>query len=401
MIQSPPRPPLAILIAVTALGPIALNLFIPSMPGMQRVFATDYATIQLALSLYLVGLAVAQLVYGPLSDRFGRRPVLLWGIGFYMLGSAICLVAPGIEVFVAGRVVQAVGGCAGMVLGRAMIRDIHDGPKAASMLAYVVMAMVLAPMVAPTIGGALDVWFGWWASFLVMLGVGAATFLAAFAFAHETHHGRLPVLGGLDLLVGFGHLLRRRRFCGYAFMVAFTGAMFHGFLAGAPYVMVEIMGRTPVEYGLYFIVTAGAFAFGNLISGRLTGRFGADRLIRVGLVMCVGAGVLPMIFMFAGLLTPATLFFPFAVVSVGQGLCMANGIIGAISVEPGRIGAASGLAGFLQMLTGGIAAFAIGSLMGDSPAPLTIGAAIAAFLGVAVFMWGMRAGPGVERAATE
>jgi len=401
MTHAHPRPHLAILIAVTALGPIALNLFIPSMPGMQRVFATDYATIQLTLSLYLAGLAVAQLVYGPVSDRFGRRPVLLWGIGLYILGSVICLVASGIEAFVAGRVVQAVGGCAGMVLGRAMIRDIHDGPKAASMLAYVVMAMVLAPMVAPTIGGALDVWFGWWASFLAMLGVGVATFLAALAFAHETHHGRLPVLGGVDLLAGFAHLLRRRRFCGYAFMVAFTGAMFHGFLAGAPYVMVEIMGRSPVEYGLYFIVTAGAFAFGNFIAGRLAGRVDGDRMIRVGLAMCVGAGTLPMLFMFADILTPATLFLPFAIVSVGQGLCMANGIMGAIGVEPSRIGAASGLAGFLQMFVGGAAAFVIGSLMGDSAAPLTIGVVIAAVLGVVVFIWGMRADPSDARLAAE
>ncbi|MHA1568856.1 MAG: multidrug effflux MFS transporter, partial [Alphaproteobacteria bacterium] len=335
----------------------------------------------------------AQLVYGPVSDRFGRRPVLLWGIGVYILGSLICLAAPGIEVLIAGRVVQAVGGCAGIVLGRAMIRDIHDGARAASMLAYVVMAMVLAPMVAPTIGGLLDVWFGWWASFVLMVGVGIATFLASLAFAHETHHGQRPVLGGLDLLVGFAYLLRRRRFCGYVFMVAFTGAMFHGFLAGAPYVMVEILGRSPVEYGLYFIVTAGAFAFGNFLAGRLTGRFGGDRMIGVGLSMCVGAGMLPMLFMFAGALTPVTLFLPFAVVSVGQGLCMANGIMGAIGVEPSRIGAASGLAGFLQMMVGGAAAFAVGSLIKDSAAPLTVGVVIVALLGAAAFYWGVRREP--------
>src|SRR5690606_20851902 len=166
------RPSLAILIAVTALGPMALNIFIPAMPGMTAVFGVDYGTIQLTLTLYLVGLAVAQLFMGPLSDRFGRRPVLLGGIGLFLAGSLAAALAPSIEALIVARIVQAVGGCAGIVLGRAIVRDTHSREASASMIGYITMVMVVAPMLAPLIGGYLDSWFGWRATFITVLAVG-------------------------------------------------------------------------------------------------------------------------------------------------------------------------------------------------------------------------------------
>lgn len=388
--MNPKRPPVAILIAVSALGPVALNLPLPSFPGMQRVFATDYGTVQLALSLFLVGLAIAQLVYGPLSDRFGRRPVLLAGLGVYIAGSVICLLAPTIGVLIGGRVLQAIGGCAGLVLSRAMVRDMFDRERAASMLAYVTMAMVVAPMVAPSVGGLLDVWFGWWAGFVLMVALGVGVFAASLAILHETHHGDRAPIGFVDMVLGFVRLGRRRVFMGYALCVAFSTAMFHSFLGGAPYVMVDLMGQTPLTYGLYFMFSAGAFMVGNLAAARLTPRLGIDRMMGAGLVLAVSGASASYGFHLAGLLNAETLIGSMALASFGHGMSMPNGLVGAISVEVGAAGAASGLAGFLQMSIGAAASFLVGWMLADTATPLVAALLLTGLLATASFLIGVR-----------
>jgi DHA1 family bicyclomycin/chloramphenicol resistance-like MFS transporter len=175
----PRRPPLFIIIAVVACGPLAIHILVPSLPGLQIIFDTNYATVQLTLTLYFFAFAGAQLIYGPLSDRFGRRPVLLAGMALYVGGGVICLSASTIEVLIGGRIVQGIGGCAGFVLARAIVRDLYEREKAASMLAYVTMAMVVVPMMAPGIGGYLDLWFGWWASFFLVVTYGIVVTVAA------------------------------------------------------------------------------------------------------------------------------------------------------------------------------------------------------------------------------
>ena len=236
------------------------------MPGIQRAFDTDYATVQLTLTLYLIGFAVAQLLYGPLSDRFGRRPVLLAGQGIYLAGSVLCLMASGIGALIAGRVVQAVGACAGMVVARAIIHDIYEREKVAAMLAYVHAAMATAPMIGPSIGGLLEVWFGWQASFVLIVAIGAGVLEASVYFLHETHKGEAQAAPIVDMIVGFGHLLRRPVFCGHALQVAFSTSVFFAFIGGAPYVMVDLMGRPPSEFGFYFIAVPAMFMTGSFLA---------------------------------------------------------------------------------------------------------------------------------------
>ncbi len=380
------------LVAAAATGPLALNIFMPSMPGLQREFATDYATVQLALTLYLVGVAVAQLFYGPLSDRYGRRPLMLAGLVLYIAGSGVSLVAPTIEVLIAGRVIQAVGGSAGIVLGRAIIRDLYERERAASMLAYVIVAMVVAPMLAPTIGGFLDIWFGWWAGFLFVLAFGAVVLVAALALLHETHHGERPPLGLEGLVAGFGRLLRVRVYCGYAFQVAFTTSAFYSFLAGAPYVVIDLMGRTPGEYGLYSIAVSLAFMAGNFVTGRITERVGTDRMIAFGTsIALVGAGLLA-ISAATGLLSPLTLFGSMAVIGYGNGMSLPNGMAGAISVDPRAVGVASGLSGFLQMTVGAAMSYVVGLLLADTAIPLVAVMAAATAAAAAAHWLGVRPG---------
>jgi len=379
-----PRPSLGILIAVTALGPMALNIFIPSMPGMTAVFGTDYGTIQLTLTLYLFGVAIAQLAMGPLSDRFGRRPVLLAGIALFLFGSLGAALAGTIETLIAARIVQAVGGCAGLVLGRAIVRDTHSREESASMIGYITMAMVVAPMMAPLIGGYLDHWFGWRSTFFAVLAVGAVVLALAWLLLHETHHDRRIGAGPLAMLRGFGVLLRDAAFAGYALNVSFTTAVFFAFLAGAPYIMIELMQRPSSEYGLYFMMNAVSYMAGNFASGRLATRIGPDRMIFTGSVLALAGVALLTALALGTSMIPLFLFGPVMLVGVANGLSLPSATASAISLRPDLAGTASGLVGFLQMMVGALATLLVGKLQDDTVFPMAAvmsAAAIIAFLG--------------------
>ncbi|WP_366554754.1 multidrug effflux MFS transporter [Aquibaculum sediminis] len=355
-----PKPPIAILVAVSAIGPFALNIFVPSIPGLARFYEVDYGTIQLTFTLYLVGLAVSQLFYGPLSDRFGRRPLLLGGMALFVVASVICALAPPLEYLIIARILQAVGGCSGLVLSRAIVRDLYGRDKAASVIGYITMAWVAAPMMAPSIGGLLDVHFGWQASFYLVAAAGLAALLAAMRWLHETNHHRSSDSGGVAMILGFGRLLKSPRYLGYALPTAFTSAVFFSFLAGAPYLTIEVLGLTPFGYGLWFILVSFGYFLGNFASGRYSQRLGVDRMILTGtLLALVGVGLIAT-FALGGLLSPWTLFMPMFLVSLGNGMSIANGLAGSVSVYPAMAGAASGLAGFLQMGLGAGSAQLVG-----------------------------------------
>lgn len=381
------RPPLAILVAVTALGPLALNIIMPSMPGLQTVFHADYGTVQLTLSLYLVGFAVSQLVYGPLSDRFGRRPVLLCGLALFVAANLLCLAAPTIEVLIAGRLLQAVGGCAGMVLSRAIIRDMHSRERSATVIAYLTMAMVVAPMLAPLLGGYLDEWFGWWASFLFTAAAGAVVLAIAVGRLVETRHPSAAPGGAAGVIAGFRRLLTMPVFAGYAVQTGMTSAGFFAFLGGAPFVIVEIMHRPKSEYGLYFVLSAVGYMAGNFATGRLSARVGIDRLIGTGACLSLAASSLMVALALAGVVTPMALFGPMTLFALGNGLSIPSGLAGVVSVDPHLAGTASGCAGFLQMGLGAVASSVVGHLVATSDNQLPLAAAMALTSALAVMAW--------------
>lgn len=363
----PPRPSFAILVAISAIGPLALNIFIPSMPGLQASFGISYGTAQLTLTLYLIGMAVCQLGYGPLSDRYGRRPLLLGGMVLFVFASLLAAIAPTIEILIFARLIQAIGGAAGIVLARAMVRDVFDREKSASVISYITMAFVVAPMIAPVLGGFIDRAAGWRTDFWLLAGVGAITFLAAWKTLHETHVNRSGVSGAPGMVEGAARLFQIPRFRGYVSTLAFTSAVFFAFLGGAPHVMVDVLDRTPMEYGLWFMTVSGGYMFGNFLSGLFTQRFGIDRMIMVGCIITMGGGLLGLAAAVSGLLSPATLFLPMALAGFGNGLTIPNGTAGAISVDPRITGAAAGWAGFLQMACGAVASQLVGSLQDNWP----------------------------------
>ena len=228
---------IALLVAVSAVSPLGINMYLPSMPGMARAFSVDFTTIQLTLSLYLAAMALGQLIIGPLSDRFGRRPVLLIGLTAFVAGSLkICFLAQNVSLLIFGRVVQAMGGSAGITLSRAIVRDLFGRNQVASMIGYVTMGMAVAPMIAPTIGGVLDTYFGWRASFAFLIVFGGSALLFAVWQLYQTNHSRGSADSVRELLRrGTGSLFRSRLFWGYTLATSLVSAVFFAFLAGAPY----------------------------------------------------------------------------------------------------------------------------------------------------------------------
>ena len=336
------KPPLAILIAVAAIGPAALNIFIPSMPGISRVMNVDYGVVQLTLTLYLFAVAFAQIFIGALSDRFGRRPVLLAGLTLFLAGSLLCASAPSIEMLILGRVIQATGGCAGIVLSRSIARDMHDHAGATKLVAHITMAMVVAPMIAPAIGGLLDEWYGWQGGFLAVGAAGAVTLAGAFRWLHETNFSRRSVPGIGAMIRDYAELLRSPRFLGYACNSAFSSGIFFAFLAGAPYIVVEILGRPASEYGFYFVLVSGGYMLGNYLAAKHSARLGSGRMLIIGNVMALTGATAFWIFHTVGHLSPLALFAPTGFIAIANGMSLPNSMVGAVSVNPAMAGTASG-----------------------------------------------------------
>lgn len=350
--QATPWRLLALLMAMTAIGPATLNMVVPALPGLTRQLATDTATVQLTLSLYLLSLATAQLLLGPLSDRFGRRPVVLVGLSIAVIASLGAIATSSIGALIAMRIVQAVGAATGIVMGRAIIRDLFERDRAAAMLGLVTTAMVIAPMVSPLIGGILDTAFGWEAIFLFLAAFCAIVLTWAFIVLPETRPKTAP-----DTPAGLWQdtrsLLGTAKFHGYVLAGALGSAPFFTFIGGGPHIVVTLMGRSSAEFGIWFAVTSLGYMSGNFSVSRLSQRFGIHVLIVVGIGFeLLGAGLTAVLVTAVPDGGPAIIFLPQLVISFGNGLMLPNCIAGAISVRPQAAGTAAGMTGFTQMAIG-------------------------------------------------
>jgi DHA1 family bicyclomycin/chloramphenicol resistance-like MFS transporter len=385
---------LILLVAMAAIGPMALNILTPAIPGLAVTFAAEPAAVQLTLSLYLFGLAVSQLVMGPLSDRFGRRPVVLGGLILAVVSSVAALAATSIEALVVARIVQAVGVSTGVVVGRAIIRDLYDRDHAAAMIGVVTAATVVAPMLAPMIGGFLDTALGWQAIFAFVGLVSAATLVGAIFSLAETQTAAMS--GGIvRFLIEARLLVSTRQFCGYALCVAANSAMFFVYIGGAPHVVVTIMGRSSAVYGVWFALTSVGYMAGNFFAAKTSARFGVDRMIWWGtLISLIGVAIEVALVLGVPDGGPAIIFVPQILISFGSGWLMPNALAGAVSVRPQAAGTASGFTGFLQMGLGGLSAQAVSHLLEGATTALPMVLAILAFAlaGVVAFVGLVRSG---------
>jgi len=339
-------PHIATLILMAGLSALAMNIFLPSLPGMVAHFDTSYGLMQLSVALYLAVNAGLQLVIGPLSDRWGRRPVVLWGIAIFVVATLGCLLAPTVTVFLAFRMMQA-SIVVAMVLSRAIVRDMVPQDRAASMIGYVTMGMAVVPMIGPAFGGALDEAFGWQANFWALAGLGGALMWLCWRDLGET-----APLSGRTLAQQFRDyptLLTSYRFWGYAAAAGLSSGSFFAYLGGAPFVGDQVFGLSPSLLGLLFGAPAIGYFLGNFASGRFSTRFGVNRMILWGALFNAGGLGLNLALFHAGLGTPFSFFGLMTFMGLGNGMVIPNATAGALSVRPDLAGTASGLSGALMI----------------------------------------------------
>lgn len=348
------------LVLLAGLAVASLNLFVPSLGSIAAGLDADYSLVSLSVAGYLAVTAVLQLVMGPLSDRFGRRPVMLAALALFVAASIGCMLAADIVTFLAFRMLQAVI-ISGWALSMAIIRDTTPEREAASLIGYVAMAMALGPMLAPMLGGMLDELFGWRSSFLVFAALGAALFTLCWLDLGETNRNRSKTFS--DQFRSYPELFRSGRFWGYALCMMFSTGTFYVFLAAAPLVAARILEVSPGQLGFAMGTITGGFLLGSYIAGRRA-RHHAPAIMMIAGRLVASAGLFAGLMLFvAGVVHPLSLFGSTVFAGLGNGLTMPSANAGALSVRPELAGTASGLAGALTVGGGAALTFVIGAIL--------------------------------------
>ena len=345
---------------------------------------------QLTLSLSMLAIAFGTLVYGPMSDKFGRRPVMLVGMVITIAGSVFCFLADSIELLILGRIVQAFGGAVGLVLARAIVRDVYGAQEAARVIATLVMVMVVIPMLSPALGGELMQRYDWESVFLVMGVFSLIMFLCLIKSLPETLVEPVPFDGFRAMVLTFVDLFKSRAFCGYAFCVTFVSVVFFSFIAAAPEIMVSVLDRPATEYGYYFVMIPMGFMTGNYVARHYGRRFDIDKMITFGATVGVVGIGLAIAMQLAGLHQPLALFAPIALAVFGNGITLPNAQAAAINEFPRYAGSASGLTGFLQMAFSAAAAQFVAVIFNGTVYPLLILMLVASVLSLLCFRLGVR-----------
>jgi DHA1 family bicyclomycin/chloramphenicol resistance-like MFS transporter len=345
------RAPFLLLVAMTACGTLGMHVIIPALPATARALGMSIGTAQLTITLYLIGLAIGQLLYGPVSDRFGRRPVLLAGLSLFTAASIVTALAPNASVLIAARILQSLGGCAGLVLGRAAVRDGATADKAAGQLALLTLVMAMVPAIAPAIGGYLTAYIDWRASYVLLALFGGTTLAACFLLMPETFTPQ----GGASarsMVTAYARLLRSRRFLGYAVGGACSTTAFYGFMSASPFIFETQLHQPAQRIGLYYLLLMGGVAAGSFGANRVAGRMPARTALRIANAIGIVGAALFALADVGGVLSVTTVVAPVCLFMMGAGMASPFALAGSVSVNPQAIGAASGMYGFVQMSYG-------------------------------------------------
>jgi DHA1 family bicyclomycin/chloramphenicol resistance-like MFS transporter len=362
---------LLLLMTMTAIGAMSLNILVPAVPRLVQVLASDTETVQLTISIYIFGLATAQLFTGPLSDRFGRRPVILFGFSLTTLAGLAAIFAPNAPVLIAMRFLQAIGGATGVAIGRAIIRDLFGRERSAQMIGLVASAMAIAPMISPLIGGVLESLFGWQAIFLFAATMAFIVLVWTWRMLPETRAELPPGVERDTFGKNIGVLFRNRRFLGYIFSAALGSGAFFIYVGAGPHVIITMMHRTSTEYGIWFIPTALGYIIGNYATSRLSVRHGIDNMLLWGnIINLIGALCGVALLPFVDTVGPLVIASAGTIMGIGNGVLLPNAIAGAVSIRPQAAGTASGILGATQMFFGAITAQLAGHLVAYATTPL-------------------------------
>lgn len=375
-----------ILGALTAMGPLAIDMYLPALPTIARELHTSAASVQVSLAVYFIGIACGQAFYGPLSDRWGRKPALYFGLLLFSTSSVGCALAQDVEALIALRFLQALGGCAPLVVPRAIVRDYFDQRGSVRMLSVLMLVMGLAPILAPLVGGQLLVHFGWRSVFWVLAAYGVFWFAIVTTLLPES----LPVerrrrQRPREVLATYVSLLRDRRYLGYVATGALIFAGLLAYISGSPFVFIELFSVPPEQYGLFFGVNAIGIIIASQINRWLASRFDARDIVSYVLPVSVAAGLVLLVDAytgfggFAGILVP--LFFYIA----SHGFVMPNTTALAMAPHGTVAGSASALLGTVQFVLGASAGALVGALGNGTAIPLAAVIAACALLAFATY----------------
>jgi DHA1 family bicyclomycin/chloramphenicol resistance-like MFS transporter len=369
--------------ASTIVGPLAIHLFLPAMPAVKAAFGVSDAVAQLTLSVTLFGMAALTLVYGSLSDRYGRRRVLLWSLALFVAGTLATLLADNLVLFVIGRFLQAAGAAGGGALSRAIARDVYGQDRLVKVFAYLTMAYTLGPMLAPPIGGVLVDRFGWQAIFVFALILGGAISLLAYFVVFETHKPRAAPGALRHMLAGYGVLFRSMRFNAFVLQSGFSTGAYFSIAVASTYLMTHNLGRSATEYGLFFLAFPIGFSSGNFVSSRLSGRVPIESMVLTGALVAIVTVVVQDALVLAGEVNPWTLFAPGAIITFAQGLSLPNAQSGAMGVAPAYAGTAAGVGGFISLFAAALFTELVGVFADGTPYPMIALASVAAVCSLA------------------
>ena len=367
----------ALLVALGSFGPLTMSIYTPVMPSVGMDLGAGADSVKLTLTTYMLGFAVGQLFYGPLSDRYGRRPVLLGGLVFFTAATFGCSFAPSIGGLIGLRILQGLGAASGSVIGRALTRDAYTFQEMPLVMSWISLGQNIAPSLAPTLGGFLGEWAGWRATFWFVGAFGTLLLIVTLLGLRETNEYRSDRIDLGKLLRGSGEMLRDRQFLGNVLTLGFAFAINFGMLAGVPFILQDSLGFSPREFGLIVLLSVAGFTAGTLVNNRLVGRVAPIVIMRASGWFHVAALSVMAILSLSGVVTWWAIVGPHMVLSFGTGMIVANANAGAIGMYPRLAGTASSLAGLAQMGMGamGTVTVAILTLIGSRyvAMPLVIG----------------------------
>ena len=372
---------------LSAVGPFSTDMYVPSMPGIGTAFGATTQQVQLTISSYLVGFAVGQIVYGPLSDRYGRKPVLVAALLLYCTATLLCPISTSIDMLIVLRLFQAFGGCGATVLARAVVRDLYAGARAGREMAIIAVVMGLAPLVAPLIGGVLETYFDWRAIFVVMALIGLECLALVWWYLPETLKERAAEPVSLvSVLKSYRILLSERSYLAHLSIVAFAYAGLFAWISGATFVLQELYALTPITFAAAFAAGSTGFLLGTTIAARLVIRLGLSRIIGLGCVALSIGGVAMATATALGLDTALTVVLSAAVYLFGLGLALPQAMAAALTPFPERAGAASSLLGFVQQSAASLCGALVGAWLGASAWPIAAPMALLGLAALAVWL---------------
>ncbi|MDE0335689.1 MAG: multidrug effflux MFS transporter [Defluviicoccus sp.] len=363
---------IGLLAAISLINPLSIHFYLPALSAIEAAFQVTAATAQLTFSVTMFALAAVTLAIGSLSDGLGRKPVLVGGIVLFVGGSLICAVAGGIEALILGRLLQAAGAASGLVLARAIARDVYGLERLTQIIAILTMAYVMGPMISPPLGGAVVDGLGWRWIFWLAASAGALLVVFSVLLIPETRPAGARIQGARAMLGAYRRLFRIPRFSLYVLHTGFVTGAFFAIAAASSFLMTGMLGRPAAEYGLYFLFFPAGYLLGNFIAARIGLRVPIDTMVMAGSVLNLGGAVALAATLWLATPTPLGIFLPGFVVTLSQGLALPSAQSGAIAVDKDLAGTASGIGVFMQMFFGGAASQATGLFADGTPTPMIL-----------------------------